>query len=173
VILNTLTRALGWQTAVAESRQYQIFSFNYVGGSGVTSYTCDIAAATDTVWPNIQVYLNNVLQDTDTYTYTINPTTTVVNFTVPDTLVDTVVEITLLSDQVSSNSILSRYLITYKTIRSMQILLLLTWVIFVVNIKVFSITIQILLVMYLVQTTIVTWVILYHGGTELFKTVRH
>ena len=102
--IDTLTRALGWQTAVAESRQYQIFSFDYVGGSGVTSYTCDIAAATDTVWPNIQVYLNNVLQDTDTYTYTINPTTTVVNFTVPDTLVDTVVEITLLSDQVSSTA---------------------------------------------------------------------
>jgi hypothetical protein len=102
--IDTLTRALGWQTAVAESRQYQIFSFDYVGGSGVTSYTCDIAAATDTVWPNIQVYLNNVLQDTDTYTYTINPTTTVVNFTVPDTLVDTVVEITLLSDQVSATA---------------------------------------------------------------------
>jgi hypothetical protein len=102
--INTRTRALGWQTAVAESRQYQIFSFDYVGGSGVTSYTCDIAAATDTVWPNIQVYLNNVLQDTDTYTYTINPTTTVVNFNVPDTLVDTVVEITLLSDQVSSTA---------------------------------------------------------------------
>jgi len=102
--LNTRTRALGWQTAVAESRQYQIFSFNYVGNSGVTSYTCDIAAATDTVWPNIQVYLNNVLQDTNTYTYTINPTTTVVNFTVPNTAVDTVVEITLLSDQVSSTA---------------------------------------------------------------------
>ena len=102
--LNTRTRALGWQTAVAESRQYQIFSFNYVGGSGVTSYTCDIAAATDTVWPNIQVYLNNVLQDTTTYTYTINPTTTVVNFTVPNTAVDTVVEITLLSDQVSNTA---------------------------------------------------------------------
>jgi len=102
--LNTLTRALGWQTAVAESRQYQIFSFNYVGGSGVTSYTCDIAAATDTVWPNIQVYVNNVLQDTTSYTYTINPTTTVVNFTIPNTLEDTVVEITLLSDQVSNTA---------------------------------------------------------------------
>jgi hypothetical protein len=102
--LNTRTRALGWQTAVAESRQYQIFSFNYVAGSGVSTYTCDIAAATNTVWPNIQVYLNNVLQDTNTYTYTINPTTTVVNFTVPSTAVDTVVEITLLSDQVSSTA---------------------------------------------------------------------
>jgi len=102
--LNTRTRALGWQTAVAESRQYQIFSFNYVGNSGVTTYICDIGAATNTVWPNIQVYVNNVLQDTNTYTYTINPTTTVVNFTVPNTLVDTVVEITLLSDQVSKTA---------------------------------------------------------------------
>ena len=102
--LTTRTRALGWQTAVAESRQYQIFSFNYLGGSGTSTYTCDIAAATDTVWPNIQVYVNNVLQDTDTYTYTINPNSTVVNFTVPDPLVDTVVEITIISDQVSSTA---------------------------------------------------------------------
>ena len=102
--LTTRTRALGWQTAVAESRQYQVFSFNYIAGSGTTTYTCDIAAATDTVWPNIQVYVNNVLQDTDTYTYTINANTTVIDFTVPDTSIDTVVEITIISDQVSATA---------------------------------------------------------------------
>lgn len=97
----TVVRQLGWQTAVAESRQYQIFSFDYIGGSGVSTYTCDIAAETNTVWPNIQVYVNNVLQDTSTYTFTITDNSTIVNFTVPDPLIDTVVEITLLSDQVS------------------------------------------------------------------------
>ena len=97
----TVVRQLGWQTAVAESRQYQIFTFDYVGGSGVSTFTCDIAASTNTVWPNIQVYVNNVLQDTSTYTFTITSNSTVVNFTVPDPLIDTVVEITLLSDQVS------------------------------------------------------------------------
>ena len=97
----TVVRQLGWQTAVAESRQYQIFSFNYVASEATTTYTCDIAASTNTVWPNIQVYVNNVLQDTSTYTFTITDNTTVVNFTVPNPLIDTVVEITLLSDQVS------------------------------------------------------------------------
>jgi len=100
----TVVRQLGWQTAVAESRQYQIFSFNYVASEATTTYTCDIAAATNTVWPNIQVYVNNVLQDTATYTFTITDNSTIVNFTVPNPLIDTVVEITLLSDQVSATA---------------------------------------------------------------------
>ena len=99
-----VVRQLGWQTAVAESRQYQIFSFDYVATTPVTTYTCDIAAATNTVWPNIQVYVNNDLQPSSSYTYTIGTNSTVVNFTVPDPLVDTVVEITLLSDQVSKTA---------------------------------------------------------------------
>jgi hypothetical protein len=102
--LNTRTRELGWQTAVAESRQYQIFSFNYVAGSGTFIYTCDVAAATDTVWPNIQVYLNNVLQDTTNYTYIIDSNSTVINFVVPEVNVDTVIEIAILSDQVSKTA---------------------------------------------------------------------
>ena len=97
-------RQLGWQTAVAESRQYQIFSVDYYATTPVTTYTCDIAASTDTVWPNIQVYVNNTLQAPSTYTYTIGTNSTVVNFTVPDPLVDTVVEIALLSDQVSATA---------------------------------------------------------------------
>ena len=99
-----VVRQLGWQTAVAESRQYQIFSFDYIASDLTTSYVCDIAAATDTIWPNIQVYVNNVLQDTDTYTYTIGTNSTTINFTVPNPLVDTVVEITILSDQVSKTA---------------------------------------------------------------------
>jgi len=50
------------------------------------------------------VYVNNVLQAKDTYTYTINANSTVIDFTVPNPLVDTVVEITLLSDQVSKTA---------------------------------------------------------------------
>jgi hypothetical protein len=102
--LTTYTRALGWQTAVAESRQYQIFSFNYIANSQTTTYTCDIAAATDTVWPNIQVYVNNVLRPRDSYTYEINENNTVITFTVPNPYEDTVVEIALLSDQVSATA---------------------------------------------------------------------
>ena len=96
-----VVRQLGWQTAVAESRQYQIFSFDYVASELTTSYTCDIAAATDTVWPNIQVYVNNEIQPSTSYTYTIGANSTIITFTVPDPLVDTVVEISILSDQVS------------------------------------------------------------------------
>lgn len=103
--LDTRTRALGWQTAVAESRQYQIFSFNTAQAVNNTVYTCDIAAATDTVWPNIQVYVNNVLQSNDTYTYTITPNTTIINFpNAPESFADTVVEISILSDQVSQTA---------------------------------------------------------------------
>ena len=100
----SVVRQLGWQTAVAESRQYQIFSFNYIASEAPTTYTCDIAAATNTTWPNIQVYVNNIVQDKSTYTFTITSNSTIVNFTVPNPLVDTVVEITLLSDQVSTTA---------------------------------------------------------------------
>jgi hypothetical protein len=99
--LNTNSRALGWQTAIAESRQYQIFSFDYVANSANTTYNCDIAASTDTVWPNIQVYLNNVLQSKDAYTYEITPNSTVVTFAVPQPEFDTVIEVAIISDQVS------------------------------------------------------------------------
>lgn len=103
--LDTRTRALGWQTAVAESRQYQIFSFNTATAVNNTVYTCDIAASTDTVWPNIQVYVNNVLQSKDSYAYTITANSTIITFTtVPESFADTVVEIAILSDQVSATA---------------------------------------------------------------------
>ena len=102
--LTTHSRALGWQTAVAESRQYQVFSFDYVATDAATTYTCDIAASTNTVWPNIQLYVNNDLQAPSTYTYEITENSTVVTFTPPNPLVDTVIEITILSDQVSSTA---------------------------------------------------------------------
>ena len=99
--LTTHARSLGWQTAVAESRQYQVFSFDYVATNPTPTYTCDIAASTNTIWPNIQLYVNNDLQAPSTYTYEITDNSTVVTFTPSDPLVDTVIEITILSDQVS------------------------------------------------------------------------
>jgi hypothetical protein len=102
--LTTHSRSLGWQTAVAESRQYQVFSFDYVATNPVTTYTCDIAASTNTVWPNIQVYVNNDLQAPTTYTYEITDNSTVITFTPANTLVDTVIEVAILSDQVSTTA---------------------------------------------------------------------
>jgi len=102
--LTTRSRALGWQTAVAESRQYQIFAFDYFADNPATSYTCDIAASTDTVWPNVQLYVNNDLQSPSSYTFEITENSTVVTFTPPNPLVDTIIEIALLSDQVSNTA---------------------------------------------------------------------
>lgn len=102
--LTTYARQLGWQTAVAPSVQYQIFEFNYYATNPTTTYTCDIAKLADSEWPTIQVFVNNVIQSTSDYTVTTTSTETIVEFSVPEPLVDTVVEILLLSDQVSSTA---------------------------------------------------------------------
>jgi len=99
----TYDRMLGWQTAIGPSVQYQLFEFNYYASNPVTSYTCDISMlnSTDSPWPTIQVFVNNVLQPRTSYTTTVTPNSTIVNFTVPEPLIDTVVEVALLSNQVS------------------------------------------------------------------------
>ena len=104
--LNTYVRQLGWQTAVSQSVQYQIFSFDYYALNPTTTFTCDVAKLSSdaTEWPTIQVYVNNVLQNSDSYTTTTTSNTTVVEFTVPDPELDTIIQITLLSDQVSSKA---------------------------------------------------------------------
>ena len=95
-------RELGWQTAVSPSAQYQIFSFDWSVLNPTTTFTCDIAPMTsaETNWPVVQVYINNVLQNKTAYTYTTTDTTTTVSLTV-SSLVDTVVQVTILSNQVS------------------------------------------------------------------------
>ena len=98
-------RQLGWQTAVAPSVQYQIFEFNYDPLNPTTSYICDIAksSADSIAWPTIEVYVNNVITNHDDYTVTVGPdTTTVVLATNP--LIETVVQILLLSEQVSKTA---------------------------------------------------------------------
>lgn len=99
--LTAYTRELGWKTAVAESRQYQIFTFNYLAISPTNTFVCDVALAIDTIWPNIQLYVNNVLQDKTSYTYVIGESSTTVTFDVPNPETDTIIEIAVLSDQVS------------------------------------------------------------------------
>lgn len=106
----------GWRTAVAPSVQYQVFEFNYEPNnpivqleSGETiSYevVCDVPtlSRTDTVWPNLQVYNNNTLLTLDTdYTVEFNTeNTTVTVYLASDT--KTVIQVLLLSDNVSSNA---------------------------------------------------------------------
>ena len=104
--LTTYARQLGWQTAVAPSVQYQIFEFNYYANNPTTTYTCDIAKLADdnSVWPTIQLYVNNVIQASSDYIVTTTSNQTIVEFSVPNPLIDTVIEILLLSDQVSQTA---------------------------------------------------------------------
>ena len=110
------TRLLGWQTAVAPSTQYQIFEFDYTpnvpkvllenGDTLTFTVTCDVGTLdrNETIWPNIQVYNNNVLlTETENYTVTFNQDSTVVNvfLTVDE---KTVIQVLLLSDQVSETA---------------------------------------------------------------------
>ena len=98
-------RQLGWQTAVSPSVQYQIFEFTFLASAPTSIFACDIALNSDgSNWPAIQLYVNNVLQSTSSYSYAVTDSTTIVSFTVPDQTVDTVIQILLLSDQVSSTA---------------------------------------------------------------------
>jgi len=101
-VLGEQYRQIGWETAVGSSVQYQLFEFNYFASSPTTTYTCDVSMLSPdaSAWPTLQVYVNNVLQ-TGTYTVTVGPNSTVINLEVPDPLVDTVVQVSILSNQVS------------------------------------------------------------------------
>ena len=95
-------RALGWQTAVSPSAQYQVFEFTYDITNPTTIFTCDIATidSSTTNWPIVQVYINNAIQTTTEYTFTATSNTTTVTLaTAPTT--NTVVQVLVLSDQVS------------------------------------------------------------------------
>ena len=99
-----VVRQLGWQTAVSPSVQYQIFDFEYLAATPTTTFTCDVAmnSTSSTNWPTIQVFVNNVIQET--YTVTVGTTTTTVEFTVPNSAIDTIIQILVLSDQVSKTA---------------------------------------------------------------------
>jgi hypothetical protein len=99
------TRMLGWQTCVSPSVQYQVFEFNYFADNPTNIFTCDVPAltTTETNWPVVKVFINNVFQEPTNYTYNISGNNTIVNLTV-DGLIDTVVQVLVLSNEVSENS---------------------------------------------------------------------
>jgi|688.fasta_scaffold00229_11 hypothetical protein len=100
----TLERLLGWQTAVSPSVQYQLFSFNYTLGSDPV-FTVDVGLIPDTQteWPIIQVFNNNTLLETSAYSVTSLDTSTVVTLDSAP-VEDTVIQIAVLSSQVSENA---------------------------------------------------------------------
>ena len=99
-------RQLGWQTAVAPSVQYQIFSFDYVAAAPTSLFVCDVAKndESSSAWPTIQVYINNVIQPPASYVVSVTANTTAVSLVLPNPLVDTIVQILVLSDQVSTTA---------------------------------------------------------------------
>ena len=99
------TRELGWKTAIGESVQYQIFEFEYDALVPALSYTCDVAAldSTESPWPTVFVYVNNEIVNKDSYTVTKTATSTTITYSL-DSPVDTVVQVLLLSDQVSKTA---------------------------------------------------------------------
>ena len=95
-------RLTGWQTAVGPSTQYQLFTFDWSVKFPTSTFVVDIPALSqsDIVWPVVMVAINNKpLQKTE-YTYTVVGNTTVISYNV-ESDVDTVVQVSVLSDQVS------------------------------------------------------------------------
>ena len=109
-------RELGWQTAVAQSVQYQIFEFAYTANNPPLLLdqnetleficTCDVPVleTSDTIWPSLEVYNNNELLTINTdYTVTVTDTQTIVSIKL-SVDIDTQIQIVLLSDQVSNDA---------------------------------------------------------------------
>jgi hypothetical protein len=103
-------RLLGWETAVAPSTQYQVFSFPYNQFSQPSQFTCDIAmlpvlGSDELGWPRIQVYFNNIYQAPENYSVSVGTDSTVVTIlTTPADPNNTVIQVLLLSDQVSETA---------------------------------------------------------------------
>ena len=107
------TRMIGWQTAIAPSQQYQVFQFNYYANEIPTvlapeetidfTVTCDVpqSSTETTIWPSLQVFNNNTLLTEGTeYTVTNTDSSTVITVLLTQDT-DTVIEVLILSDQVS------------------------------------------------------------------------
>ena len=106
--ITTYVRQLGWQTAAAESTQYQVFEFNYTLGVSSATFMCDVLALPEPTtsspgWPSIKVYVNNEFQTSDEYTVIYGTNNTIITLnTAPTT--DTVIQILVLSNQVSQTA---------------------------------------------------------------------
>lgn len=104
--LFTEVRQLGWQTAIADSVQYQVFNYNFDPLVNVSAqFVCDVAILSEPTssnpgWPTVKVYVNNTYQDPSSYTVKVGNNATIVTLsTIPTSA--TVVQILVLSNQVS------------------------------------------------------------------------
>ena len=102
------TRELGWKTAVAPSTQYQVFSFDFDTTQTQATFICDVPMLDELPedskgWPRVKVYVNNVWQNPDSYTVSVDDKSTAITLA-NKPQEDTVVQILLLSDHVSSEA---------------------------------------------------------------------
>ena len=98
------TRMIGWQPAVEESFQYQVFEFTYNSNSVTqNNFKCDVAALTtsDTLWKPVVVYVDNARQEESAYTITTTSDTTTIQLASTDIVDGTPVTIMIYSNQVS------------------------------------------------------------------------
>lgn len=100
---NTYVRKIGWEPAIENSFQYQIFNFAY-NENTITDQTfvCDIAMkdTTTTNWPTIVVYVDNARIDPSGYTVTVTANRTSIK--ILSTLSNSnAIDILLYSDQIS------------------------------------------------------------------------
>lgn len=100
-------RELGWVPAVDNSVQYQLFNFRYSIANPTTEFVCDVAALPDLLpnekgWPRVKVYNNNKYLEPTDYTVTVFEAVTRITLASAPTE-DTVIQVLLLSDQVSKN----------------------------------------------------------------------
>ena len=106
--LETYERLLGWQTAIGPSVQYQVFEYNYVRNyvTPNNSFLLDVAPIASGVepWPILEVYVNNTLQPSTNYTVATTSDSTTVTINIPNEITNTLVQILILSDQVSNSA---------------------------------------------------------------------
>jgi hypothetical protein len=104
--LTNFTRQLGWQTSVSPSIQYQVFQFQYYVNNPTNVLTCDIEKLNDieTNWPTIKVLINNTLLNSSQYTVEVITNKTVITLTDVEILEDTLIQVLLLSNQVSQTA---------------------------------------------------------------------
>jgi hypothetical protein len=88
---------LGWQTAAAQNRSRQVFQFTYTG----STLTLDVPVNVDSVYPPIQIYVEGLFIDPNTYTYSIVGSTTVISF-ITQPVPGTIIEVQAISNQASS-----------------------------------------------------------------------
>ena len=93
----SFTEEIGWQPAAAENRSRQIFRFTYNGDNLIL----DIPVDTESVYPSVQMFVEGVFVDPNTYTVTVNGPNTVISLlnSVPT---GTIIEVQVLSNTASA-----------------------------------------------------------------------